>query len=454
MSAYVYRVFRGHSAEERVAFLEKAKAEGLEYVEGFILPQEHRTVLDDGAKVLFRVVGVPVSLNGPRVSIQHNGRIIEEVSWNPKGDDVLTFHIAGRDDLFAVCSWSKVADGSRVIPDADYKSTVEDRVKILGPEGGWTGSQNAFEVGVVAEAVWGWCEKQKAHGVLALEMTPRAVHVALGRGAPENALLTVGVPLQAVAKSAFEDARRNPRPTPVGLWFKAQFRGTEDEPPEQEEITRDRLEMCTEIVDGALRSEMPTGHALTPIERTARQVAINWCDTAAMYACNSEYWKKRALEAEAKLGPVPVAEDRLDLAVKYSKEPLAGGPYEMVKRCLEEASKRETEPAPAPMSDEELKAHIQKELDKAFAPFVGKPNSDELMKEMVRCANETVERIREALGLDFGFKLPDVGKMLDELCEGLVVTEEELRAWERHLKVFPGTALEDFLPAWRGKNRP
>jgi hypothetical protein len=33
-----------------------------------------------------------------------------------------------------------------------------------------------------------------------------------------------------------------------------------------------------------------------------RAVAINWAETAALHLSNEEYWRKRALDAEEKLG--------------------------------------------------------------------------------------------------------------------------------------------------------
>jgi hypothetical protein len=52
-----------------------------------------------------------------------------------------------------------------------------------------------------------------------------------------------------------------------------------DLPETQEQIDAGRLAMSTEIIDEALRREMPTGHELTQIESLARRLAINWCTT-------------------------------------------------------------------------------------------------------------------------------------------------------------------------------
>jgi hypothetical protein len=398
MSDYVYKLFRGRTTEDKLRFLSVAKGEGLEYVEGLFGDAKPATVLDDGAKVLFKVVGVPTTLNGPRISVQHNGRIIHEVPWNPKGDDVLSFCITGRDDLFATLSWSE---------SGAHAAAKEDRLEILE-----RGQLTSWEACSVVEAVWKWLESQKNHGVVGVELSVRAVRAVLSRHSPPDAPLTVGVPLRAVAQDAFEEARRCPRPAPLGMWFKQAFPSPQG-PPEQEEILEDRRKMCTEIVDGSLRW---TGCDLTDREKLARQIAVNWCDSAALYACNSGYWEKRAREAEDRLG----------------------------------SSRAETLPAPspepAPVSEEKiLELRIRKQLEDALAPFVGRNVTDELRKQMTDTASRVLSLIS-----GFSISAPSEG-FLDALCEGTVATREELEAWAEHRKVFPGTSLDDFLPAFRAK---
>jgi hypothetical protein len=403
MSDYVYRLFRGRTTEDKLRFLSVAKGEGLEYVEGLFGDAKPATVLDDGAKVLFRVVGVPATLSGPRISVQHNGRIIHEVPWNPKGDDVLSFCIVGRDDLFATLSWSESGEHAAPRPE-------RSEYEILGKQDGWTGSQSAAEVGAVAEAVWRWCEKEKDHEVVGLVMIPQAVRVKTRSSAVFVRLAS----LREAVSAAFREARENPERTPVGMWFKRSFPDVQG-PPEQEEILEDRRKMCTEIVDGALRW---TGSDLTEREKTARQVAINWCDSAALYACGSEYWEKRAREAEA----------RRD----------AG------------ASRAETLPAPppeakAPEELDALKLRIQKQFEDALAPFVGKDVTDELRKRMTDAASRVLDMVS-----NFSIEVP-TEEFLDEVCEWMVATREELEAWAEHCKVFPGTSPDDFIATLRAK---